>query len=63
MESFGFQKGVTEWYIYWPLRIVMIFPIYQFLLVVFGWLYGEFEFFWAFEKKMLRLIGLGFLVK
>lgn len=58
--------GVTKemgWYIYWPVRILIIFPIYQVLLVFMGWLFGEFEFFWAFEKKMLRRTGLGFLVK
>ncbi|GAB5399323.1 MAG: hypothetical protein Aureis2KO_09080 [Aureisphaera sp.] len=58
--------GVTKefgWYIYWPVRILIIFPIYQVLLVFFGWLFGEFQFFWNFEKKMLRAMGLGFLVK
>ena len=29
--------------------IVMFF--YQILLVVYGWLFGQFEFFWNFEKK------------
>ena len=58
--------GVTRemgWYIYWPFRILIIFPIYQVLLVFFGWLFGEFVFFWAFEKKMLRSLKLGFLLK
>ena len=58
--------GITKemgWYIYWPARILIIFPIYQVLLVSFGWLFGEFKFFWNFEKKMLRYTGLGFLVK
>lgn len=58
--------GITRemgWYIYWPVRILIIFPIYQVLLVFIGWLFGEFEFFWDFEKKMLRRTGLGFLVK
>lgn len=57
--------GVTKdmgWYIYWPIRIIIIFPIYQVLLVCLGWLFGEFKFFWGFEKKMLRHLGLGFLV-
>jgi len=56
--------GITEntgWYVYWPARIIIIFPIYQLLLILFGWLFGEFAFFWNFEKKMLRLLGLGFL--
>ncbi|EDM42890.1 hypothetical protein SCB49_11357 [unidentified eubacterium SCB49] len=58
--------GITSemgWYIYWPVRILIIFPLYQVLLVLFGWLFGEYEFFWEFEKKMLRRIGLGFLFK
>lgn len=57
--------GITRemgWYIYWPVRIIVIFPLYQVLLVSFGWLFGEFSFFWEFEKKMLRAMKLGFLV-
>ncbi len=51
------------WYIYWPFRILIIFPVYQVLLVSFGWVFGEFEFFWKFEKRMLRSMRLGFLLK
>lgn len=47
------------WFLY--LSIAMIF--YQIFLVFFGWLFGQFQFFWEFEKKMLRRFGLGrFLV-
>lgn len=56
-------KKEMGWYIYWPVRILIIFPAYQVLLVFFGWLFGQFEFFWNFEKKMLRRMGLGFLLK
>ncbi|MDG1172014.1 MAG: diacylglyceryl transferase, partial [Polaribacter sp.] len=28
-----------------------------------GWIFGEFKFFWAFEKKFLSRLGLGFLFK
>jgi len=45
-------------YGYWALRIVLLFIMYQFLLVVFGWLFGQYRFFWNFEKKMLRRLGL-----
>lgn len=54
------------WYfsaLYWTIRILVIFPVYQVLLVLFGWLMGQFSFFWNFEKKMLSRIGLGFLFK
>lgn len=43
---------------YWSIRILSLFIMYQFLLVFFGWLFGQHKFFWNFEKKMLRRIGL-----
>ncbi len=46
---------------YYLLYIVLIFPIYQVLLVSFGFLFGQFNFFWSFEKKMLRSMKLGFI--
>lgn len=42
---------------YWTLRILILFIMYQILLVLIGWLFGQFQFFWNFEKKMLRRIG------
>ncbi len=54
----------TWWspWVYWTLRILIIFPLYQILLVIYGWLFGQFQFFWAFEKKMIKRLGLGFLL-
>lgn len=43
---------------YWVVRIVLLFIMYQIMLVSFGWLFGQYKFFWAFEKKMLRRLGL-----
>ena len=60
-EWIGLSKDLNPW-IYWPVRLLLIFPIYQVLLVFFGWVFGEFQFFWNFQKKMLRGMGLGFLV-
>ncbi len=63
MDVLGITKESVSGWVYWPLRILLIFPIYQVLLVFFGWLFGQHKFFWAFEKKMLKRIGLGFLLK
>lgn len=68
LEVVGLQRGhfPDSWWsgwVYWTLRIVVIFPIYQVLLVAFGWLFGQFQFFWNFEKKLLDRMGLGFLFK
>lgn len=54
-EDFGF--------LFTPIRLILIFPLYQVLLVIIGFLFGQFAFFWKFEKKLLRKIGLGFLFK
>lgn len=54
-ESFDF------WFL--PARLLLIFPIYQVLLVSIGFIFGQFQFFWAFEKKMLKRMGFGFLFK
>ena len=61
-DFIGIGSDSNPW-LYWPVRILIIFPAYQVFLVSFGWLFGEFEFFWNFEKKMLRHLGLGFLLK
>jgi hypothetical protein len=58
----GISKETLGWG-YYPLRFLLVFPIYQILLVLIGFIFGQFKFFWTFEKKMLRRIGLGFLLK
>ncbi|MBT8187720.1 MAG: diacylglyceryl transferase [Croceitalea sp.] len=62
-DIIGLTKNSVSGWVYWPIRILLIFPIYQVLLVVFGWLFGQYRFFWNFEKKMLKRLGLGFLFK
>lgn len=61
LSFFGILKGEISNWIYYPLYIVLIFPIYQVLLVFFGFVFRQFDFFWAFEKKMLRSMKLGFI--
>ncbi|MEQ6123853.1 DUF6787 family protein [Pseudotenacibaculum sp. MALMAid0570] len=62
-EFFGLTKESVSGWIYWPARIILIFPIYQITLPIVGWLFGQFRFFWEFEKKFMRAIGLGFFFK
>ncbi len=59
----GLSAETTNAWLYWPLRFLLIFPIYQLTLPIVGWLFGQFNFFWAFEKKFLCRLGLGFLFK
>ena len=50
---------------YWftPVRLLLIFPIYQVLLVAIGFLFGQFNFFWTFEKKCSKEWGWDFCLK
>lgn len=64
-KPFCLWLGITKhdlgfWFT--PVRLILIFPIYQVLLVLMGFIFGQFKFFWAFEKKMLRKMGMGFLL-
>ena len=44
-----------EW---WLLKILVLVIGYQIFLLCFGFLFGQFAFFWKFEKKILRRMGL-----
>ena len=59
----GLSEETLHPFIFWPIRILLIFPIYQLTLPIVGLVFGQFKFFWNFEKKFLRRIGLGFLFK
>mgnify|MGYP003624187201 CR=1 FL=1 len=54
----GINKENLPTFAYWSLYILIGFVFYQILLVLIGWLFGQHKFFWDFEKKMLRRIGL-----
>ena len=53
----GINKQAFSPWLFWPIRILIIFPIYQILIVIIGALFGQFKFFWSFEKKMLVRLG------
>jgi len=63
MEFIGLAKETTNGWLYWPVRILLIFPIYQVLLVIFGWIFGQYNFFKEFAIKMASRMGFGFLFK
>ena len=57
LSLLGLDKEVVSPWLFWPIRIFIIFPIYQILIVIIGALFGQFKFFWDFEKKMLVRLG------
>lgn len=62
-EFIGISLENTSAWLYYPLRILLVFPIYQITLPIVGFVFGQFKFFWNFEKKFLSKIGFGFLFK
>lgn len=58
LQFLGITTDTLSPWIFWPLRILIIFPIYQCLLIVVGTLAGQFNYFWQFEKKFLRRLGI-----
>lgn len=43
------------------LYLLTVFPLYQINLLIFGTLLGQFSFFWAKEKQLLRFLCRPFL--
>jgi hypothetical protein len=61
MTFIGINENNTHWLVYYLLLIVLVLPIYPFLLMGFGYLFGQSKFFFPFGKRMLSKIGLGFI--
>lgn len=57
IKLLGITKENLNIVVYWVLYIIIGLIFYQILLLCIGWLFGQFKFFWEFEKKMLRRMG------
>ncbi len=55
-HAFGLTEQTPIW-IKTIVYILCVFPMYQFFLLVFGTLLGQFRFFWEKEKKMVQWLG------
>ncbi|MCC5931905.1 MAG: hypothetical protein JJU28_21860 [Cyclobacteriaceae bacterium] len=52
----GFDQNTPVWiktFIY----LLLVFPSYQLLILGYGALFGQFDFFWSKEKKMMKRIA------
>jgi sterol desaturase/sphingolipid hydroxylase (fatty acid hydroxylase superfamily) len=61
IQATDFEEIPLGMFLYFLLRILIIFPIYQLLLIVVATVFFQFKFFWEFEKKILKRVGLKFL--
>ena len=53
-------KNSISPFIFWPVRLITLFCIYQVTLILIATLFGQFTYFWNFEKKFLKRLGITF---
>lgn len=63
MDLMGITPENTAGYIYYPVLLILVLPLYPFMLMMFGYLFGQSAFFFPFGKRMLKSIGLGFVFR
>ncbi|MGI9545046.1 MAG: DUF6787 family protein [Cyclobacteriaceae bacterium] len=54
-DLLGFDNLTSGW-LKTICYLVVVFPLYQILLLAYGFLFGQFNFFWEKEKKLIRAI-------
>ena len=54
LDFINLKQLITVNWVYWLVRIIIIFPIYQLLLIVIGSLFGQYKFFKNFIKRMFK---------
>ena len=56
-------ESELHWLIKLLIRIIVLTPIYQVLLLFFGYLFFQYKFFYNFVKKFMSILGCGFLFR
>ena len=52
-------KSIVSYYpLYILIRILIIIPIYQLILIIVATFFGQFKYFWRFEKKFLQRLRI-----
>ena len=58
ISALDLKNILNNYPLYMFCRVLIIIPIYQLILIVIATLFGEFEYFWKFEKKFLKRIKI-----
>ena len=56
-------ESELHWLIKLLIRIIVLTPIYQVLLLFFGYIFYQYRFFYNFVKKFMSFLGCGFLFR
>ena len=52
-EFINFENNLT----YWIVRFFVVTFVYQFVLLAVAFIFGQFNWFWNFEKRILKKLG------
>ena len=58
MSALDLKNILNSYLLYIFFRVLIIIPIYQLILIVVASIFGEFQYFWKFEKKILKRIKI-----
>lgn len=61
MEVLNLTREDLGFAIYYVLFLVLVLPLYPFILMAFGWLFGQSQFFFPFGRKLLRQLSFNLL--
>jgi len=57
LDFFGIERGGDQDLRNTILYLILILPLYQIFLLIYGFIFGQFSFFWEKEKEFLKRIG------
>ena len=63
LTDFIIGENDIHWLIKLLIRILVLTPIYQVLLLFFGYIFFQYKFFYNFVKKFMSILGCGFLFR
>jgi hypothetical protein len=63
LAFFGIERGGDQGALNTLLYLLLVLPLYQILLLAYGFIFGQFRFFWEKEKQLVKRIGGIFIRK
>lgn len=54
LDFFGVERGG---FVNTVIYLLLVLPLYQIILLIYGFIFGQFSFFWEKEKQIFRRIG------
>jgi hypothetical protein len=63
LAFFGIERGGDQGVLNTLLYLLLVLPLYQVMLLIYGFIFGQFRFFWEKEKQLVKRIGGIFIRK